>query len=470
MSQQHYQVLSSHEELQQLVSQVCQLEEDQVRGINDQSRLQSEVIYTLQFNASVNENAEVKKAAIRYINQIAKVQGIRSSSNTEFYDAKSGGEHQFFTVPAINSRMVTFHTVRSALKAVERLHAPHVIFELALSEVGYTAQQKDEYAALVRAAYISLGLTNREIFIQADHYQLDPKKYATDSAKEMQKIKDAIVKAIENEVYNIDIDASKFETADPAKSDRENQMQNALLTAELLAFIRQYEKEHVLPCVLSVGGEVGEVGGENTKYPQVNAFLEIIKEEVAKRGLGNAKGLSKVSINVGSAHGGVLGPDGKPLDTVPLDFPAHHDVYMLGVDPLNVGKHVLSVQHGASTLPKHAFALFPAMHVAEIHLATGFQNIVWEILEKHDPELFGRMKSLVQEKFADKIAEHKTPAVGFAKECKRATEFFKKDLLLSPAIAEIEKELEHEFTTIFHSVYSLLAAKGGTVAAGDRAD
>ncbi len=36
------------------------------------------------------------------------------------------------------------------------------------------------------------------------------------------------------------------------------------------------------------------------------------------------------------------------------------------------------VQHGASTLPDDAFDNFPANGTAEIHLATGFQNILYD--------------------------------------------------------------------------------------------
>ncbi|MGH2394915.1 MAG: hypothetical protein ACRDGH_15735, partial [Candidatus Limnocylindria bacterium] len=36
------------------------------------------------------------------------------------------------------------------------------------------------------------------------------------------------------------------------------------------------------------------------------------------------------------------------------------------------------VQHGASTLPAEAFGHFPASGCAEIHLATGFQNILYD--------------------------------------------------------------------------------------------
>jgi hypothetical protein len=37
-----------------------------------------------------------------------------------------------------------------------------------------------------------------------------------------------------------------------------------------------------------------------------------------------------------------------------------------------------AVQHGASTLPDELFHHFPAVETAEIHLATGFQNALYE--------------------------------------------------------------------------------------------
>lgn len=470
MTKDKYYNLESAQKVGELVSTVCKVEDNKVIAVEDKEKLESDVIYTLQFNASVNEDVEVKQSAIGWIVAIAENMNIKSGSNSDFYNKKKKGEHQFFTVPAVNARMVTFHMVRAALKAFKSLKLPHIIFELAISEVGYTGQQKDEYAAVVKAAYISLGLRDSQVFLQADHYQLNPKNYAEDKDKETKRIQDAIVKALENGVYNIDIDTSKFEGVDPNKSDRENQMENARLTAELLHFIRQYEKQNNLPQVVSVGGEVGEVGGGNTRYPQVNAYLELLKEELDKLGGSDLKGLDKVSINVGSAHGGVLGPDGKPLDNVPLDFQAHHDLYMKGKDPMDPDSHVLSVQHGASTLPKSYFSLFPAMHIAEVHLATGFQNVVWDVLESEDNDLFTQMKKMVFDKFGEKIAKHKTEAIGFVKERKRVTEFVKRELLVSHTVDTMENELEKEFTTLFYSLYNVLLPKAGTIVEGDRSD
>ena len=38
-----------------------------------------------------------------------------------------------------------------------------------------------------------------------------------------------------------------------------------------------------------------------------------------------------------------------------------------------------AVQHGASTLPDDLFNKFPEVKTLEIHLATGFQNIVYQV-------------------------------------------------------------------------------------------
>jgi hypothetical protein len=39
-----------------------------------------------------------------------------------------------------------------------------------------------------------------------------------------------------------------------------------------------------------------------------------------------------------------------------------------------------AVQHGASTLPDEAFHNFPKTETAEIHLATNFQNMLYDAL------------------------------------------------------------------------------------------
>jgi hypothetical protein len=86
------------------------------------------------------------------------------------------------------------------------------------------------------------------------------------------------------------------------------------------------------------------------------------------------KGLSKLSVQTGTTHGGVVLPDGS-LAKVKIDFDT-----LRVLSDLARKEYGLSgcVQHGASTLPEEAFHMFPETGTSEVHLATGFQNIIYD--------------------------------------------------------------------------------------------
>ena len=86
-----------------------------------------------------------------------------------------------------------------------------------------------------------------------------------------------------------------------------------------------------------------------------------------------ATGISKVSVQTGTSHGGVPLPGGGVAE-VKLDFDVLRE---LGEVARTYGL-AGAVQHGASTLPDELFHRFPAVETAEIHLATGFQNALYE--------------------------------------------------------------------------------------------
>jgi hypothetical protein len=60
---------------------------------------------------------------------------------------------------------------------------------------------------------------------------------------------------------------------------------------------------------------------------------------------------------------------------VKLDFSVLRDLGEVGRAEYGIAG---AVQHGASTLPDSLFHLFPTVEAAEIHLATGFQNAVYD--------------------------------------------------------------------------------------------
>jgi fructose/tagatose bisphosphate aldolase len=86
------------------------------------------------------------------------------------------------------------------------------------------------------------------------------------------------------------------------------------------------------------------------------------------------RSISKISIQTGTSHGGVPGPDGKVVQ-VNLDFECLETLSRIARQDYGLAG---AVQHGASTLPSDLFNRFPELETAEIHLATDFQNMIYD--------------------------------------------------------------------------------------------
>jgi fructose-bisphosphate aldolase, class II len=152
----------------------------------------------------------------------------------------------------------------------------------------------------------------------------------------------------------------------------EQQDLNQHLTAELAAFIRSIE----LPGVtVSVGGEIGEVGGHDSTEGELRAFMDGCNESLRAMDPG-AAGLSKISIQTGTSHGGVMLPDGR-LAEARVDFETIRRLGAIARNEYGMGG---VVQHGASTLPVESFPRFVEAGTAEIHLATSFTLTLFEHL------------------------------------------------------------------------------------------
>ncbi len=312
------------------------------------------------------------KAEARWlIWETAQAIGIMPASINDLYMARGRGDAaSTFTVPAINLRMLSFDAARAVFRAAGARRAGAIIFEIARSEMGYTDQRPAEYAASVLAAAICEGWSG-PVFIQGDHFQVSAKKYASAPEAEVQAIRDLISESIQAGFYNIDIDTSTL--VDLKRSTvHEQQTLNAHLCAAFTAFIRSHQPKGV---EVSTGGEIGEVGGRNSTEEELRAFLQLYGVEL-DRLAGNALGLSKISIQTGTSHGGVVLPDGS-IAQVAVDFGTLLRLSRVARSEFGLAG---AVQHGASTLPENAFRHFPQNEACEVHLATNFQNIAFEHL------------------------------------------------------------------------------------------
>jgi hypothetical protein len=307
---------------------------------------------------------EAKTAARRAIREAAESLGILPASILPLYEARGRGEVSGFTVPAVNVRMMSYDTARAACRAARSLDVGALIFEIARSEIGYTEQRPAEYAAVMLGAAIREGWEG-PFFLQGDHFQTNPKKMKEAPEKEVAAIEALIDEAIPAGFFQIDIDTSTL--VDLSKPSLEEQQKvNAELCARFTKFIRTKQPKEM---PISVGGEIGEVGKENSTPEEFRAYMDVYK-----RAVGPAKGIAKVSIQTGSSHGGVVGPDGT-VQRVAIDFNVIKTISKVAREEYGLAG---AVQHGASTLPPEYFGHFPDHDCAEIHLATDFMNTVYE--------------------------------------------------------------------------------------------
>jgi fructose-bisphosphate aldolase, class II len=331
--------------------------------IADAARLRADGIRDLAWTAAFTEDPATAEVAQWMVWEAAQALGARSASIHELYMARARGEVSGFTVPAINIRAQTFDMARVVFEQAQTHDVGAVIVELARSEQTYTFQRPIDYATACLAGAIAVDWQG-PVFIQGDHYQFNAKKYAADPEAMTEEIRRACRLAIDAGYRNIDIDASTL--VDLSKDgETEQQHENFERTAELVTLIRSLQQDGV---TISIGGEIGEVGKENSTEPELRAYLDGLRAE------GGRIGISKVSVQTGTSHGGMVMPDGS-VGMVAVDFDVHRRLGEVARREYGVSG---TVQHGASTLPDELFHRFREVETVEIHLATGFQNLLYE--------------------------------------------------------------------------------------------
>jgi len=409
-------------------------------AILDEQKLRSVLIDDLIFSVVFTADADVRVACQWLIRQAGAALGAWVASIQPFYEAMGRKEIKGFTVPAINIRTLTYETAQAILRAAIKGQVGPVIFEIARSEIDYTIQRPAEYTSGVIAAAIKVGYQG-PLFIQGDHFQFNAKKFAQDADKETKAVKDLIWEALDAGFYNIDIDSSTLvDLSQP--TIKEQQRLNYTLAAELTTMIRDLEPEGV---TVSVGGEIGEVGGKNSTVEELRAFMDGYSEELEQNGE-DLKGISKISVQTGTTHGGVPLPDGT-IAKVKIDFDTLEKLSETARVEYGLSG---AVQHGASTLPDEAFDQFPARGTAEVHLATGFQNIIYES-KAFPAELKDKIYGLLREKHADEKKDTDTEEQFLYKTRKKGFGPFKQELWTLPGdrMQTIMAELEGQFAFLF---------------------
>jgi fructose-bisphosphate aldolase, class II len=413
-----------------------------VQDMTNVGAINGETIDRLVWTAVFGDTPELRGTARWNIRTAAAAAGIRPASIHDLYMAMGRGEAGGFTVPAINVRMMAYDTARAIFRAARAGKAGAIILEIARSEIAYTDQRPAEYVAVLIAAALREGYT-LPLFIQGDHCQVNQKKYQADPDGEVGEVKKLIAEEIGAGFYNIDVDTSTLvDLSQPTLA--EQQRANYERAAEITAFIRGLEPEGV---TVSVGAEIGEVGMKNSTVDELHAFMRGYNRSLAT--LGNHAGISKISVQTGTSHGGVVLPDGS-IAEVKLDLEALAALSRVAREEYGLAG---AVQHGASTLPSNAFGNFPRIETAEIHLATNFQNIVFDH-PRLRADLRERLRAWVDENAAGERKSSDTNEQFYYKSRKKAIGPFKGEFWSLPedVRGSIAADLERTFAFLFEQL------------------
>ena len=388
--------------------------------------------------AAVFGDGDEKEHARWLIWELGQAVGVRASSIQDLYMARGRGETHGFTVPAINVRGMAYDTARAIFRTAIKLNAGAFLLEIARSEIAYTDQRPAEYVAVMLAAALREGFRG-PVFIQGDHFQVNAKKFAADRTTEVDAVKSLAREAIAAGFYNIDVDTSTLVDISKATLD-EQQRLNYEVGIEIIKAVRELEPDGV---TISVGGEIGEVGTQNSTVEELRAYMDGLNRNLPAGMIG----LSKISVQSGTSHGGVVLPDGSIAD-VKLDLDTLERLSKVARDDYGLAG---AVQHGASTLPDSAFNNFPKRETAEIHLATNFQNMLFD----HMPaDLRATIYDWLTTNAKDERKATDSDEQFYYKTRKKALGPFKRQLwdLSADTKAALAKAYDEKFTFLFNQL------------------
>jgi fructose/tagatose bisphosphate aldolase len=371
--------------------------------------------------------------------ELGQAAGVRPASIHDLYMARGRSEISGFTVPAINVRGASYDTARSIFRTALAMRAGAFILEIARSEIAYTEQRPAEYVSVMIAAALREGY-RAPIFIQGDHFQVNHKKYATAPTPEVDAVKALVREAVGAGFYNIDIDTSTL--VDLSKPNHlEQQRLNYEVGIDILKDVRAVEPRGV---TISVGGEIGEVGTQNSTVEELEAYMDGFRKALPQ----GMAGLSKISVQSGTSHGGVVLADGSIAD-VALDLDT-----LETLSKVARGRYGLAgaVQHGASTLPDTVFHNFPKRETAEIHLATNFQNMLFDHLPG---ALRNEIYAWLRENAKDERKPTDSDEQFFYKTRKKALGPFKQKLWDLPA--DVKRTMAKAYDEKFRFLFDQLA-------------
>ncbi len=284
-------------------------------------------------------------------------------------------------IAALNTR-ATEEAIRGILRAAKKARAV-VIMELALSEMslsrGYTGYTPQSFAERVKSA-----AEKEKWFAYALHADHLTVKKGTD--EEMAKVKKEIEARIEAGFTGYAIDTSFLFNRDATTVEEQL---SQIIDKGMVLF--DFVKEKMKGKPYGLEGEVGEIGiSEFTTVEEATYYIKALAEKGVE--------LDYLAIANGSTHGVNVDAEGKIVPQLGINVQRTVEIVDALVD---LGYNTKIAQHGITGTPVEVIAkTFPHGKVAKGNIGTHWQNVVFEVLENNEKELFEEIKKWVLETYA----------------------------------------------------------------------
>jgi len=277
-------------------------------------------------------------------------------------------------IMAVNAR-TTVGVAEGIFRAAKDLDTA-VIFEIARTEcnqdIGYTGMTPGDYAERIKAAAVKVGF---DIWaLHADHITV--KK---GDEEDIAKTKELIDAQIDAGFTSFAIDASHLFDLQGGNL-REELALNIDVTTELAKYIEGRMGDR--PFGLEV--EVGEIGKEDdsgkvvTTPDEAVCFIRALNE--------NGVFPQVLAIANGTSHGNVYDEHGNMMEQVSIDIKQTKAVAKALMD---AGSDVRIAQHGITGTPRELInLLFPKGDIIKGNVATFWQNLMFDVVQVYDPDLY----------------------------------------------------------------------------------
>jgi len=269
----------------------------------------------------------------------------------DLFEAIRGKPH---SIMAANIR--TKASLQGIMKAAQETGSP-VLFEIAMSELGYTGFTPQTFVETIKTEAKRLGF-DQPYAIHGDHITIKE-----NIPEAVQKAEDLINEQIEAGFTSFAIDASHcFDVNAPTK--REALRDNIEITTRLARIIQERVPR------ASIEVEVGEIGHtvggkqELTTVEEAVEFVKALQENGVQPDL--------LAIHNGTEHGNAFDAQGNPVPQLGIDLQRTREVTEAIAEYGLVG----ITQHGTTgTAPEH-LSKFVDAGIKKVNVATHFQNIV----------------------------------------------------------------------------------------------